>query len=259
MELQTLDNEILKDSIYKDILVIPTDKVVLPSEAKLYGENIPPILDVEYMTSGDEDILYSTELMNSGQVFNTLLKKKVKNKIKIEDLLLGDFNTVLLALRINGYGNVYQVNTLDPDTNTMMLQDVDLLKLKIKPLTGEFDERGEFEFILPLLNKRITFKLSTVGMGDYINNRAEQLKRDNVTPYIRVRLETQIMSIEGQRDKNYISKFVNSMPPRDRIALMKYMDDIQPGIDLNYTFTSSVKENLYNEKIILGMDFFYVK
>lgn len=247
-------------SIYDDeIFKIPFDKVTLPSGSLLYGGDIPPVLDVEYVTAKDEDILYSPELMNNGMTFNTLIKEKVKTPIVVDNLLVGDFNEILLFLRKTAYGENYMTNTYDPDTQQVIKQPVNLDLLTRKPIGANYNEHGEFEYVLPLMNKRITFKLLTVGMMNYINNRAEQMvnRVTGVKPYIKVRLETQIQSVEDRREKPYISKFVDVIPPSDRLALMQYIEQIEPGVDLHYKFTSSVKENEYTDKIILGMDFFF--
>ncbi len=255
------NNAGVKNSQYDDeIFKIPSDKVKLPSGGELYGASIPPILDVEYVTAKDEDILYSSELMNTGSIFNTLVREKIRTHgVNVDELLVGDFNEILLFLRKSAYGQIYSTKTIDPDTNKVVTQPIDLDYLSRKGIGAQYNEMGEFDFVLPLINKRITFKLCTVGMMDYINNRAEQQanKVNGVKPYIKTRLETQITSVEGKRDKIYISKFVDVIPPGDRLAFMQYMESIEPGVELSYTFKSSIKGNDYQDKIILGLDFFY--
>ena len=249
----------LKSEFEDDIFKIPSDKVRLPSEAKLYT-SIPPVVDVEYMTTKDENILYSNNLMNNGTVFKTLAKAKILDKnINVDDLLIGDYNQILIALRKSAYGEIYDVNTLDPDTNTYIRKPINLDELERVGLGAQFDEKGEFEFVLPAMNKRITFKLLTVGTGEYVNTRAEASinKANGVIPYITTRLETQIQSVEGNRDKIYISKFVNVMLIPDRLALVKYIDSIEPGVKLKAKFKSSIKGVEYEDNVTLGLDFFY--
>lgn len=247
------NNTKFNDEIFK----IPFDKVKLPSEGKLYT-NIPDTLDVEYMVTSDEDILYSNNLMDNGLVFNKLIEKKLLDKsINVNDLLLGDFNQLLVFLRISGYGHLYKTKAFDPDEKDYVDQVVDLKQLKVVGIGAEFDENGEFSYTLPVLNKRITFKLLTVGLGDYINNTANAKKVGNVIPYITTKLETQIMSVEGERDKLYISNFVKIIPPIDRLTFSNYVDSIEPKVDLTCKFFSSTKRTEYEEKVILGIDFFY--
>lgn len=246
-----------KDKFEDEIFKIPHDKVKLPSEGKLYT-NIPDILDIQYMVTEDEDILYSNNLMDNGLVFNKLVEKKLVDKtINVNDLLIGDFNQILVFLRISAYGNLYKTKAFDPDLKDYVDQTVDLKNLKIKGVGAQCDENGEFKYVLPILNKTITFKLLTVGLGDYINTTAEKRKVGNVVPYLTTKLETQIMSVEGERDKTYISNFVKIIPPSDRIKFYSYVDTIDPKIDLECSFKSSIKGIEYTDKIILGLDFFY--
>jgi len=249
----------IKDKFSDDIFKVPFDKVKLPSEGKLY-QGIPDVIDVEYLVTEDEDILYSNNLMDNGLVFNKIVEKKIKDKnINVNDLLIGDFNQILVFLRKSAYGHIYKTKVFDPDLKELVATEVDLNKLKVKGIGAEFDENGEFTFVLPTLNKRITFKLITVGLGDYINNTAESRKNNTtgITPYLTTKLETQIMSIEGERDKLYISKVVKVMPPKDRIALSKYIDSIEPKVDLEYTFISAQKGIEFKDNLTLGFDFFY--
>lgn len=247
----------IKNKLQDDIFKIPHDKVKLPSGGLLYTD-IPAVVDVEYMVTSDEDILYSNKLMDNGVVFNELVKLKLLDKnINVSDLLIGDFNQILVFLRISAYGNIYNAKTYDPDINEFISQEVDLKSLTVKGLGADFNENGEFEFVLPTLNKKITFKLLTVGLGDYINKTAESRKKNNVIPYLTTKLETMIMSVEGITDKLYISQFVKIIPPVDRIKLSNYISSIEPKVDLEYTFKSKIKGTEYKDNIVLGIDFFY--
>lgn len=243
----------------EELFVTPSDKIHLISEGVLY-QNIPAVLDVEYMITQDEDLLFSNNLIDHGLVFNTLVAKKVKDKsINIGDLLIADFNQILVFLRKSAYGEIYKTKVYDKDMEDYVTHDVDLNLLTHKKLSAEFNENGEFEYVLPLTNKRITFKLPTVAMGDFINKTAED-RKDKTTgaiPYITTKLETMITSIERETSKMYINKFVNHMPPRDRLAFTQYVDKIEPKVDLDYTFKSTIKGDPFNSKIILSLDFFY--
>ena len=253
--------DIIKSKYEDDFFKIPTDKVKLPSEAKLYN-GIDEVIDVEYMVTEDEEILFSNTLMDNGVVFNTLVKNKLVNKnINVGDLLIGDFNQILVFLRKTAYGNLYKTTTFDPDTKSLIPVTIDLDNLIRLPIRASFDENGEFDYTFPLCNKKITFKLMTVEMGDYINNTAEKLK-DKITgkaPYLITRLSTIITSVEGNREKTFINQFVRFLPPSDRINLNNYIESIEPGVDLNYEFTSSIKGEKYIDKIVLSLDFFYPK
>lgn len=238
-------------------IIVPTDKITLISGAKLY-KDIPETLTYEYVVTEDEEILYSDKLTESNDVFNTLVKHKIKEDIKVEDLLIGDYNQILLALRISGYGNKYDIKFLNPDTNELENKTVDLSKIESKPLVEEFNENGEFSMLLETVGKNITFKLATVGLGDLINNVAKKRRGINgSTPFITTKLEYLITSVEGITDKQFISNFVKKLPPKDRLSFMKNIDRIEPNMILECDHYSYVTGETIKVPFTLGLNFFY--
>lgn len=246
------------DQNIKAEYTIPYDMVKLPSLGKLYKEN-KSSLKVEDMITDDEDILLSNNLINSGKVFDVLLKQKVKDEFDLSQLLIGDKNKLLLHLRQTAYGQYYNTKVIDTTAGEILPYTVDLSLLGDKELVHNPDENGEFEFVLPKINKVITFRLLRTGDEDYINKRAEALKNKEtgVVPYMKTRLETQIMSIEGDRDRLNINTFVKFMSPQDSVALRRYIDEVEPNVNLEYTFLSPTTNEEFKSKIQLGLDFFY--
>ena len=45
------------------------------------------------------------------------------------------------------------------------------------------------------------------------------------------RLEMAVMSINGEDDREYISNYVRNMNPRDALALRRYINENEPGLD----------------------------
>ena len=86
----------------------PTEVVDLPSKGLLYPEDSPLSsgkIEVKYMTAREEDILTSANLIKKGIVVEKLLEALIVDKsIKVDDLLIGDKNAVLIAARILAYG-----------------------------------------------------------------------------------------------------------------------------------------------------------
>ena len=91
----------------------PTEVVDLPSQGLLYPTDSPLSsgkIEIKYMTAREEDILTSANLIKKGVVIEKLLESLVIDKsIKIDDLLIGDKNAVLIAARILAYGKEYSV------------------------------------------------------------------------------------------------------------------------------------------------------
>jgi hypothetical protein len=62
--------------------------------------------------------------------------------------------------------------------------------------------------------------------------RRAKIYKGDVSNLLTSRLSKQIVEVEGTTDKSYIQQFVQYMPAGDSLELRKYMDDIEPGIDL---------------------------
>ena len=91
----------------------PTEVVNLPSKGKLYPKDNPLSkgeVELKYMTAKEEDILTSINLIRKGIVIDKVLESLiVDKKVKIDDLLIGDKNALMIAARILGYGKEYNV------------------------------------------------------------------------------------------------------------------------------------------------------
>ena len=65
---------------------------------------------------------------------------------------------------------------------------------------------------------------------------AEKLKKTNDSKFTRIMtnaMQLQIMSVNGNTDREFIRKYINQMPARDSLMLRKYINDNRPGIDFN--------------------------
>ena len=96
----------------------PTEVVDLPSKGLLYPEDSSIStgkVEVRYMTAKDEDILTSPNLIKQGIVIDKLLESLIVDKdIKVENLLSGDKNAILIIARILAYGKNYEFKLTKP-------------------------------------------------------------------------------------------------------------------------------------------------
>jgi hypothetical protein len=113
---------------------------------------------------------------------------------------------------------------------------VDLTKLENKP----FDEtkvtpRGTFIFTLPATGTKVEFKLLNDKDNNTIDQENESMKKLNKdsSSEITIRLKHQIVSVEGDNDKNNIRTFVEQMLAQDSRALRKYIKDMSPDVNLS--------------------------
>jgi len=238
---------------------VPFDVIELPSKGLLYpGKN--NTVKVQYLTAADENVLTSPNLIKNGKVIDVLLERKIKEfPIPIKDMLIGDRNAIMVWLRATGYGEIYPVKLTDPNTYDEFSYDVDLNNLKSKPLGADPDENGFFDFELPRSKKKIKFKLLTVSDENYIvkqNEARNKAIKSQVSNTLTYRLETQIQSIEGNIDKNYIAQFIQVMPAYDSLKFREYTDKIEPGIDMTVEVEGPSGET-FPVAIPIGLDFFW--
>ena len=143
----------------------PTEVLSLPSKGLLYPKDHPLSsgqIDVKYMTAKEEDILTSTNLIDKGIVIDRVLESVIANdKIKLNDMLLGDKNALMVGTRVLGYGPEYTVKLTDPDTTLEVEHSFDLTKLNNVEIDYDSLKSGknEFEFTTPNSNNKLKFKI----------------------------------------------------------------------------------------------------
>ncbi len=214
----------------------PTEMVDLPSKGYFYFDGHPLSsgkVEVKYMTAKEEDILTSQNLIQQGTVIDKLLESLIVDKsIKLDDMLIGDKNAIMLSARILGYGKQYEF-TYDGEE-----QSVDLSTLE--PLDIDFSKfpkgKNEFNFKLPTSEREVTFKLLT-GKSEKdidLEIKAKQKISKTQSSELTTRLKHMIISVDGSSEKSYINNFVdNEFLSRDSLAFRQYLASITPDVDMN--------------------------
>mgnify|MGYP001358870600 FL=1 len=219
----------------------PTEVVDLPSNGLLYPKGSPLSsgkIEIKYMTAKEEDILTSANLIRQGVVVEKLLESLIIDKsIKVDDLLIGDKNAVLIASRILAYGKEYEVEVEGQKI------EVDLTKLKDKKLDESVVTNGanEFEFELPATKRKLTFKMLTSGDEKVIDEEIKGYEKIHGIGYeLTTRLKHQIISVDGDTKRASINSFVdNEFLSRDSIQFRTHVSEIMPDVDMTSTFTDS--------------------
>jgi len=255
-------NDIPKEFIDNEFAVL-TDDVELPSLGIFYP-NGKKTAKVKYLTAEEDDVLFSPELIKSGRVLDALLQIVVLDKdLNPEDMLVGDRNAVLMHIRKNGMGNEYKPGKMTcPECGEQYEPEVDLSKLKLKLLENKPDERGEYDFQLPLMKKNIKFRFLNGRDENKIGKATQATTKKGLASYkvskaVTERYRLQIMEVEGNRDKLYISKLISAMPMRDSLVFREYVKLISPGIDFNYEFECTNCGHHYEEDVPMTYRLFY--
>jgi len=225
----------------------PTEMVDLPSKGYFYFEGHPLSsgkVEVKYMTAKEEDILTSQNLIQRGTVIDKLLESLiVDTSIKIDDMLIGDKNAIMLAARILGYGKDYEFE-YDGEEQTTDLSTLEPIDLDFSKLPKG---QNEFSFELPNSKRTVTFKLLSGNDEKTISTEIEARKKINkdVSVELTTRLKQMLLSVDGKTEKSYINNFVeNEFLSRDSFALREYLIDVTPDMNMNIKITDSNGKNI---------------
>jgi hypothetical protein len=233
----------------------PTEEVELPSKGLIYSKDNPLSsgkVEIKYMTAKEEDILSNQSFIQKGVVLEKLLQSVIINKdIKVDDLIVGDKNALLIATRILGYGKEYDIVVKGQNYT------LDMSTLENK----EFDEskfeagKNEFNFTTPATGTVLTYQLATGKLEKQIDRELAGLKKINKenSTELTTRLKYLITSVDGSEEKKDIREFVdNRFLARDSRAFRDHIASTQPDVNLSY-----ILDNGEEVTIPIGLNFFW--
>jgi hypothetical protein len=229
---------------------LPHDVVQLPSQGVFY-KNKKKAIKVGYLTASDENILMG----GANDLTMTLLRAKIyEPDIKVEDLIEGDVEAILIFLRNTAFGPEMTLNVTDPATKkqfqtTVMLDELSIISNQ-KP-----NEDGTFTIMLPKSQSTIKIKPLSYGEIQDINRMASTYPQGRVVPRVTWRMEKEILEVDGSRDKAQIAKFIESMPIADSKFIRNFMNENEPRLDMNKTIMTPSGERL-TVNVGFGVDFF---
>ena len=242
-----------------ELVPIPSRGVIYDPESSLYKKEA---VKIKSMTAREEDILSSAALIKEGTVLDHLISSCLTENIDARDMLVGDRNALMIAIRITGYGPEYGIAASCDKCGHRNSFSVDLSSLPIKRLSLEPEEEGRniFKFKLPVTKKNVYFKLPTLrderertAKEKTLNQHIKVLIESNVTG----NLETVIQRIDNITDKNKIKHFIMNMPAYDSRALRKFIKDCEPGMDMSCSFTCENCGAANDSNIPITTEFFW--
>jgi hypothetical protein len=229
---------------------LPHDVVPLPTQGVFY-KNKKKSIKVGYLTANDENILMAA----GNDMTQTLLRSKIyEPDIRIEDLMEGDVEELLIFLRNTAFGPEMDLNLTDPNTRkpfktTVKLDELDITKGQ------QPSEDGTFMTTLPKSQTTVKLKPMTYGEILEIQRMAETYPEGRTAPKVTWRLNKQIVEVNGITDRGEIVKFIDQMPIADSKYIRKFLDDNEPKLDLKKTVIAPSGEKL-TVNVGFGVDFF---
>lgn len=198
-------------------------------------------LYVKYITAREENILTQPSLMENGYGLELVMESVIINKdFPLDELLVGDKQSMLVYLRSTSYGDNFPIGTMCPECNSTGETKFELSSLPVKETEEKPDENGLFTFTMPkmkLSGEKVIIKFEPLRLKHekYINKTIEEEKKSNkaYNSNVTLKFQQQIYSVNGISDKDYIKKVIKKFPIKDSTELREYMELVEPGIDSN--------------------------
>lgn len=230
-------------------LTLPHDVVPLPSQGIFY-KNKKKSVRVGFLTASDENIL-----MAGGDITTNLIRNKLyEPDMRVEDLIEGDIEAILIFLRNTGFGPELNLNLVDPATKKPFQETVVLDALNI--IQGQTpNEDGTFNLELPRSGGKLKVRPLTYGEIMEINKAVEDYPKGRVAPKVTWRLTKQIVEVNGSTDKAEIAKYVENMPIMDSKFVRNFINENEPRLDMTKEITAPSGEKL-TVNVGFGVEFF---
>ena len=230
---------------------LPHDVVPLPSQGIFY-KNKKKSIKVGYLTASDENIL----LGNTDDITGTLLRNKIyEPDLKIDDLMEGDIEAILIFLRNTSFGPEVSLSLVDPQTKKTFEANVRIDELDIKQPQTEPSEDGTYTVVLPRSEASVKIKHLTYGETNEIQKIINTYPQGRIPPRVTLTLQRQIVELNGNTDRGEISKFVETMPITDSKFIRNFLNDNEPRLDLKRVVIAPSGEKL-TVNVGLGVEFF---
>ena len=229
---------------------LPHDVVPLPSQGIFY-KNKKKAVKVGYLTANDENLL----MAGGEDMTPNLLRTKIyEPDLRIEEMLEGDVEAILIFLRNTAFGPEMEVTLTDPTTRKSFKTTISLEQLSI--LQGQTpNEDGTFITTLP--KSQTTVKLKPMTYGEILENQriADSYPVGRVAPKVTLRLQKEIVEANGSTDKGEIAKFIEQMPISDSKFIRNFMSENEPRLDMTRVVMTPSGDRL-TVNVGFGVDFF---
>jgi len=229
---------------------LPHDVVPLPSQGIFY-KNKKKSVKVGYLTANDENLL----MAGGEDMTPNLLRTKIyEPDLRVEEMLEGDVEAILIFLRNTAFGPEMEITLTDTETRKPFKTTVLMDQLTI--LQGQTpNEDGTFITTLP--KSQTTVKLKPMTYGEILENQriVDSYPVGRVAPKITLRLQKEIVEANGSTDKGEIAKFIEQMPIADSKFIRNFMNENEPRLDMTRVVMTPSGDRL-TVNVGFGVDFF---
>tara|TARA_R110002020_G_scaffold82635_2_gene205000 strand:+ start:2015 stop:2920 length:906 start_codon:yes stop_codon:yes gene_type:complete len=230
--------------------VVPTEFVDLPSKGQFYSADHPlheqETIEVRHMTAREEDILTSRTLLKKGLALDRLIESIIVNKrIKVDSLLVGDKNAILVTSRIVAYGNEYTTKVTCPSCYSQVDYSFDLNEHTVRE-AGDTDEfefettlNGTYKVVLPKTQVTAEIKVLTSADEKWLMKMSNKKKKtkDATDSTLSDQMRLYTVTLNGETNKRMLNDFINHMPAGDARFLRNAYAKLSPNLDMTQDFS----------------------
>jgi hypothetical protein len=247
-------------------IVFPSEPIDLPSKGWFYPESSPLSkgqVDIKYMTSAEENIITSANLIDKGLVFDRLLQALLIDKtIKYDEILIGDRDALLIAARSLGYGKDYPVPFTCRACAAAYVTTVDINTFNHKEIPFLEEQKGKnlFTFELPVSKQIVEFRMLNIGDEVQIDKDAEGWRKagaPDVDYTLTTTMKRCIQSVNGKNGTGDITTAVDNMLVRDAKAFRTYAKSITPEVEMFTDHVCSQCDDRRRLRVPLNSNFFW--
>jgi hypothetical protein len=250
--------------------VTPTEFVELPSKGKFYPEghalHNQEVVEIKYMTAKDEDILTSRALLKKGLAIDRFIQNIIVDKsIKVEDMLVGDKNAIIIASRINGYGREYKTRVTCPacgesGQNVFDLGESEMGSLDLEDCSHEYAGNGLFIISLPKMKADVKVRLLTGADEKKLSQIQERARKQNLPERsLTTQFRMFIVAVNENDDPSLVNSLIENMPASDSRYLREEYKKLSPNVEMKQWYSCSICGNEAEMEVPFTTDFFWPK
>jgi transcription elongation factor Elf1 len=263
-ETQTVANMAPKFVSPTEIVTLPSQGLFYPKTSSLYGRKS---VEIKHMTTAEEDILSNSSYIKNDVVLQKLLQSVlVDRSINVNDFILCDFEAVLTAVRITGYGPNYSTNITCPsceDTREHTFSATSFTEVANFPENIDtVTENGTFMINVYNHNTgaETAVECHILTAGDMKSLRdSRQYKVDKKLPETNKSDElcSIIVSVNGSRKESDIVDFVASSRPLDTRFIRAKYRELEPKMNNRAPFKCKNCEHSQELEVPMTVKFFW--
>lgn len=238
------------------------EEITLPSLGRFYDGTDGPTdgkIHIRPMTGEEEQILATPRFVKKGQAMNMIFSRCIQEPYRPENLLSVDRTFVLIYLRGISYGNEYEVEIKDPDSDSRFSTVIDLNSLPVE--TCPLDFGPVLSDTLPQTGLTFTYRLSRgrdeTELQDHRERRRKQFGDGVADDTLIFRTAQLTESIANITAKEEIQVLLKNLPVKDIAYIRSIVNDPPFGVDTNVTILSPASNEEFEVALPMEANFFF--